>query len=94
MLIGLMVKEILAMEPTGKAGDIFIEIPGYACLRLAASAKAGQGFDGLFAWCFSDIRRSILNRIRPQGSPCLHAEVQFSAFFLYRSFGTQAWFSA
>ncbi len=44
-------------SPTGKARGTSIEIPSYACLREAASAKAGQGFGGLSTG--REIHRSI-----------------------------------
>jgi hypothetical protein len=35
------------MEPHGQSPWYLHEIPSYACLRVAASAKAGQGSGGL-----------------------------------------------
>jgi hypothetical protein len=46
----------MGMEPHGQSPWYLHKIPSYACLRVAASAKAGQGFGGLSA--FSEIRRS------------------------------------
>jgi len=53
MMSGFLMK----MEPHGQSPWYLHEIPSYACLRGAASAKAGQGFGGLSA--SGEIRRSI-----------------------------------
>ena len=45
------------MEPHGQSPWYLFDIPSYACLREAASAKAGQGFGGLST--SSGIHRSI-----------------------------------
>ncbi len=47
----------LLWSPTGKARGTSIEIPSYACLREATSAKAGQGLGGLSTG--GEIHRSI-----------------------------------
>jgi hypothetical protein len=45
------------MEPHWQSPWYLHEISSYACLREAASVKAGQGFGGLSA--SGEIRRSI-----------------------------------
>jgi hypothetical protein len=50
-------------SPTGKARGTSVEIPAYA----KASAR-------LFAWCFDEIHRSILNRIHPRVKPVAFCE--------------------
>jgi hypothetical protein len=79
--------------------------PGNTHLRPLAVKSSGtqaQGFVGVSA--SSGIRRSISSKVYEYltsesafiygQNPCLHAEVQFLAFFLYGSSGTQAWSSA
>jgi hypothetical protein len=71
------------MEPHGQSPWYLIEIPSYACLRVAASAKAGQGSrlpKNLFGEQVGglstrgEIHRSIIPLApeRPIGALCIH----------------------
>jgi hypothetical protein len=81
----------LKWSPTGKARGNSVEIPSYA--------KASEGYPPVAksteASSFKHMNDLATFYAFIHGpNPCLHAEVQFLAFFLYSSSGTQAWSSA